>query len=126
VLLRLLAPFLPYVTEEVWSWWAAAESGSIHRSPWPSAEELAAAPSSIDIWPAAREVLGEIRKAKTEAGLSLRAPVASVRVTAAESRLVALRAAEDDLREAGVIGSIGWDPAADPEETRIDVKVELA
>jgi valyl-tRNA synthetase len=126
VLLRLLAPFLPYATEEVWSWWGTPESGSIHRSRWPSPNELPPATGWRELWPAASEILGAVRKAKTSAGLSLRAPVESIQVTAAGSSLPGLRAAEDDLREAGVIASITWQAAGEPAEAGVDVLVQLA
>ncbi|MGP3929833.1 valine--tRNA ligase [Nonomuraea sp. KM88] len=93
VLLRLFAPFLPFVTEEVWSWW---REGSVHRAPWPQAERGDGDPAVLAV---ASEVLGRVRKAKSEARLSMRAEVSRLTVTGPETALV--RQAQDDLCAAG-------------------------
>jgi valyl-tRNA synthetase len=75
VLLRLFAPVLPYITEEVWSWTFADERGqpSIHRAPWPTVEELAqiAEPSDPAALELAMTALDAINKAKTAQGASV-------------------------------------------------------
>jgi valyl-tRNA synthetase len=113
-LLRLFAPFLPYVTEEVWSWW---QEGSIHRAPWPDVEELRSVAGGGQplVFEAAAWVLGEIRKAKTEAKQSLKAAVDVLVVRGDAARLDAVRAALGDIKEAGnVTGEVSLDEAADP------------
>ena len=106
-LLRLFAPFLPYVTEEVWSWCRTDEgplpgfeAASVHRAAWPTSGELRAVvgdqpgadgtPSPLFV---AAEVLGRIRKAKSDAKVSMRADVATVAVTDTFDRLAALELA---------------------------------
>jgi valyl-tRNA synthetase len=111
VLQRLLAPFLAYVAEEVWSWW---RDGSIHRTAWPTVDALPAGGDELVVT-VAGDVLGAVRKAKSDAKTSMRAPVARAVVTDTERRLAALDAARDDVANAGVI-----------EELVTEVGTELA
>jgi len=99
VLLRLLAPVLPFATEEVWSWW---REGSVHRAPWPKAGELAA-DGDPKVLAVAGEVLGRIRKAKSEAKASMRAEVTRAVVHDTGNRVALLREAAVDLANAGVV-----------------------
>ncbi len=104
-LLKLFAPFLPYVTEEVWSWW---RDGSIHRSPWPSGDELRSAAADGDplVLAVAADVLTEVRRAKSEAKRSMRAEVDKVTVTDTAERIHALDQVALDVRGAGVIDQL--------------------
>jgi valyl-tRNA synthetase len=116
-LLRLFAPHMPFVTEEVWSWWREA---SVHRAAWPSVDELAAfASDDVAIYPAASAVLGAIRKAKSEAKRSMRTEVLGVVVRAPAELLRALEPALADVRDAGrVVGDL---ELVEADELAVDV-----
>jgi valyl-tRNA synthetase len=118
--LQLLAPILPFVTEEVWSWW---QEGSIHRSPWPDPEPLqeladTSAEPTLDL---AVDILNAVRRAKTMARQSLRSPVQRVTVLDRPDRLAAARSAEGDVRRAGHIEELVLRESAVPE-----IEVDLA
>jgi valyl-tRNA synthetase len=101
VLLRLLAPFLPFVTEEVWSWW---RSGSVHRSPWPEPEP--APDVNAAVLDAAAAAIAAVRRAKSQARLPMKAPVAQLILTAPQEQADGLAAAAADVSAAGRVGEI--------------------
>jgi len=100
VVLRLFAPFLPYVTEEVWSWWL---EGSVHRAAWPDPAEVLPATDGADagILTAASAAIAAIRGAKSGARMSMRTPVRALVVAARRDHLDALMAVLPDLQAAG-------------------------
>ncbi|MCQ9163884.1 valine--tRNA ligase [Arthrobacter sp. STN4] len=94
-LLRLFAPFLPFATEEVWSWW---RTGSVHRASWPAAVEVNDGDTTMLATVGA--ALGGIRKAKSEAKVKQRTQVLSATVTADAAQAAQLRAGLGDLTAA--------------------------
>jgi valyl-tRNA synthetase len=98
--LRLFAPFLPYVTEEVWSWW---QQGSVHRATWPDPAEVL--PPAEGRHPAmlaaASGAIAAIRGAKSGARVGMRTPVRTLVVAARREHLDALMAILPDLQAAG-------------------------
>ena len=110
VLLRLFAPFLPYATEEVWSWW---RRGSIHRASWPTTQQFPPSGEPV-VYEIAAWVLGDVRKAKALAKRSLRTDVERLVVRDTPERLKILRGVERDLAEAGKVLSIEYVEATEP------------
>jgi valyl-tRNA synthetase len=95
ILLRLLAPVLPFATEEVWSW---THEGSVHTAEWPTI--VAEKPRGL--LPAVSAALIGIRRAKTEAQASQKTEVLSA--TLAGPALLA--EAADDLKAVGRIAQL--------------------
>jgi valyl-tRNA synthetase len=107
--LRLFAPFLPYVTEDVWSWW---REGSVHRAAWPTADSLRAPGSAAGsssggdeslALTVAAEVLRAIRRAKSAAKQSMRAEVAELRIAGDP---VVFEQVRDDVVAAGNVRDV--------------------
>jgi len=113
---RLFAPVLPFVTEEVWSWW---QPGSVHRAPWPGPGP-GEFPAEADdgqarMLTAASGAIAAVRAAKSTARLSMRAPVSELVVAGPAADLAALAAVLPDVRAAGQVAKVELRTAPVPE-----------
>jgi valyl-tRNA synthetase len=118
---RLFAPLMPFVTEEVWSWWHD-DTESVHRASWPQGSPLREGAGDPLVYAVASDVIGAVRKAKSEQNRSLATPVKFALVRDTEERLRALDAALTDVREAGkIVGNLDTETG-----DALSVKVELS
>ncbi len=111
VFVRLLAPFLPYATEEVWSWF---QDGSVHRAEWPIADELSAhigSDADAGLLDLVGSALIGIRGAKTAAKASQKTEVSLAIVHAPAAQASRIEYAADDLRAVGRIAELRIEPA---------------
>ncbi|HWA68055.1 MAG TPA: valine--tRNA ligase [Mycobacteriales bacterium] len=120
VILRLFAPFLPFVTEEVWSWW---QEGSIHRASWPTPDEAATATAGDpELLTIVGVALSQVRGAKSAAQVSMRTDVTSAVVRGPAEQVTRLETTADDLAAAGRIATLSFE-ATDAAELTVAVSL---
>ena len=113
-LLRLFAPYLPFVTEEVWSWW---RPGSIHQATWPTSDEVVAPiggadAAAVTVFVQCQLALTEIRRIKAVAKRPVKAVIDRAVLPAA---FESLRPAERDFQAAAHIRELVFADVAEPD-----------
>lgn len=120
--LRLFAPFMPFVTEEVWSWW---QEGSVHAQAWPAAGSIPAQDVPAEFLETVSQALSEIRRTKTEAKVSQRTEIVKATLRASQADIDTIAAAQSDLQAAGRVSELVLDVDAEAEGPRV-ADVEFA
>jgi len=106
-LLRLFAPYLPFVTEEVWSWW---RPGSIHHARWPTADEVVepiggADVAAMTVFTQSQAALAEVRRIKAMAKKPVKAVIERAVLPAA---FAALEPSARDFKAAAHIRELSF------------------
>ncbi len=103
-LLKLFAPFLPHVTEELFQSLFAGPAGganapfrSIHRESWPDPVRFPADDAAEEAFTAATSVIAVGRRWKSERSLSMKTPIGALTVAGEEKRIAALERCRSEV-----------------------------
>ncbi|MDE0065830.1 MAG: valine--tRNA ligase [Acidimicrobiaceae bacterium] len=120
---RMFAPFLPFVTEEVWSWW---HDDSVHAADWPRSDSLRAAAGGIGAATSgvAADALSAVRRKKSENKRKLRTAVLSASFATSGPQLDMLDQVIDDVKAAGVILAVAPGTVTGQSEIRVSADLE--
>ncbi|CAN5737731.1 valine--tRNA ligase [soil metagenome] len=126
VMLRLLAPYLPFVTEEVWSWWRA---GAIHRATWPDADGLLALiggardEEAERVYDDVSEALAAIRRERSVQKQGFKVPIVHARLAWTADRIARIRVAEADVKRAANVDVLEF---GESDSLTVEARFEVA
>jgi len=85
--IKLYAPIIPFMTEEIYSWKFSAEqkTKSIHNSDWPKVNESLIDDSIEENGDEAIEILAEVRKFKSQNQLSMKEELSKITITTSKN-----------------------------------------
>jgi valyl-tRNA synthetase len=116
ILLRLFAPFIPFASDESWSWW---NDGSVHAATWPTSDELSAS-GKPELLVLTGQALTSIRRVKTDAKASQKTTLNEATITGTPDQIALLTLAEGDLKAVGRIVKLSFTPADELTVTAVD------
>ncbi|MDF2964871.1 MAG: valS [Rickettsiaceae bacterium] len=93
-LLKLLAPFIPHICEEIFQAIYANEGSVNKRGAWPDAAELPSEPKAFEETTYLIQILDLVRKAKAEKNLSIKAPIQLIEIKS-QKRLESIASLND-------------------------------
>ncbi|HLC78972.1 MAG TPA: valine--tRNA ligase [archaeon] len=124
-LLKMLAPFLPHITEEIFSqnFKSYAKEKSIHLEKWPEFEKELVDEKSERAGEIAKEIIALIRKHKSEKGVALNAQIGKVKVFLEKDREL-FELVEEDIKNTMKVNEISLGKAKGTLERGIGVEIE--
>lgn len=100
--LKLFAPFMPFVTEEVWTWW---KEGSVHLSQWP---QSLAVNANREVLHSVSEILTLVRKIKSDAQVSMKTQISTLTIAGPKTLTDRAQLAVVDLQTAARATDVVW------------------
>ena len=128
--LKLFAPYLPYITEEIWAQRYKEESSSIHSSSWFQEELEVVTQSGKDskqsaLLNIAFFILEQVRKQKSTHQKSLAAPLKSLRIRASNKDLKQFHLFKEDMTRATHVSSENLHAVLQNSLSHPEIEIEI-